>query len=214
MRFFYWREESQTIETTLWFTMQQAWNMHADMHADFLFVRPGLGTKAYCRVVVRDALFNIQQRREQYVDVTRVASSLLWPEQPFQLPRGWLTMSSEQREHWLDVEWPHMQRLELLGDGITPEPAVDRSRLYPGESQRHLMQDCSRWHKRVKAARSARQLHARAQIAAVLERAALGLFSRLDNSRDVLDDVLQHAAAGMCAEHGLDPRTLLELAHM
>jgi hypothetical protein len=199
MRFLYWREESQTIETTLWFAMQQAWNMHADQHADFLFVRPGLGRLSYCSAVIRDALFNIQ---------------LHWPDQPWYVPRGWLTMSSEQREHWLDVEWPHMQRLELLGDGITPQPAVGPSRLYFRQSQWHLMTDCLRWLRRANAARTARQLHARAQMPAVLERAALGLLARLDNTRDVLDDVLRHAAAAMCAEHGLDPRTLLPLAHM
>lgn len=213
MRYLYFREESQTTETTLWFAMQQAWNMRADLD-DFLFVRAGLDTDAYCRVVVRDALLKIQQRRERYLYVTHIASSLLWPELPFYRPRGWLTMSSAQREHWLDVEWPHMQRLELLGDGITPQPVVGFCRLYPRESQGHLMQDCSRWHRRVKAACSARHLHALKQIPAVLERAALGLFARLHQNRDVLDNVLQLAAAAICSEHGLDPRTRLPLAHM
>jgi hypothetical protein len=216
MRFLYWREESQTVETTLWFAMQEVWNMHADLHADFLFVRPGLAlsTGMYCRVVVRDALIILEQRRERYAYVTHMAPELAWPEHHFYRPRGWNIVSQAWRDRWLDVEWPRMLRLELLGDGIVRKPvAACPFTLYHRESQRHLMQKCSRWHQRVKAARSARQLHARAQIPAVLERAALGLFARLD-TRDVLDHVLQHAAAAMCAVHALDPRTLLPLPHM
>ena len=216
MRFLNWREESQTVETTLWFAMQEAWNMRADVHADFLFVRPGwaLSTGMYARKVVGDALLLLEHRRERYAYVTHIAPELAWPEHHCYRPRGWVNMSEAQRNHWADAEWPRMQRLELLGDGIVAKPAAAcPTWLYHRESQRHLMQKCSRWHRRLKAAWSARQLRAREQMPAVLERAALALFARLD-TRDVLDHVLQHAAAAMCAEHALDPRTLLPLPHM
>lgn len=209
MRFLYWREASQTVETTLWFAMQEAWNMCADVHADFMLVRPG--AEAYCRVVVREALLHLHRRRERYLYVVSVPN---WPGRPLYGPRGWQNMAEAQRDHWFNVEWPHMQRLELLGDGITPQPVVGFCRLYPRESQWLLMQDLSRWHRRAKAARAARHLLALKQIPAVLERAALVLRGRLHQNRDVLDDVLRQAAAAMYAEQGLDPRTRLALAHM
>jgi len=210
MHYLYWREESQTMETTLLFAMQQVWNMRADLDADFLFVCPGLSTEAYCSVAVRDALLNIQERRERYLYVTHVSSDILWPQQHFYRRRGWLTMSWAQREHWLDVEWSHMLRLELLGDGAEPGHSQPMRRNW----QWLVMHKCLRWHRRVKTARSARHLHALKQIPAVLERAALGLFARLHQNRDVLGNVLQLAAAAICSEHGLDLRTRLPLAHM
>jgi hypothetical protein len=114
MRFLYWREESRTIEATLWFTMQQTYNMRADFTNDsFLSIRPSLFTDqtsadAYLYVNVRNGLLNMQWRK-RIGHVTNVAGSsssdwaIDWPNAGIYTPRGYDLMSDAQTDHWVGV---------------------------------------------------------------------------------------------------------------
>ena len=194
--------EVVSVETTLWFAMQHVWNWHAFQDNDTIYVRAWHGQKNYVKSLVPWALRILERAQTHQPHDSRVLISAPFP---FMRPRGWTSMESADRGYWLDEEWPHMLRRELLGDGL--ESGRGRLRL----DEEDFKGKCERWFLRARAARTARNLRAQALIPAVLEGAALLLAGCVGNNRDALDRVLQHAAAALWTEHGFYARTRLPL---
>jgi len=194
--------EVVSVETTLWFAMHHVWNWHSFQDNDTIYVRAFHGQKNYVQSLVPWALRILERAKTHQPHDSSVMISAPFP---FMRPRGWPSMESADRGYWLDEEWPHMLRRELLGDGLVS----GRGRLRLDEED--FVAKCRRWFLRARAARTAMNLRAQALMLVVLEGAALLLAGCVGNNRDVLDRVLQHAAAALCTEHGFDARTRLPL---
>lgn len=186
-----------TVQTTLWFALDQAWNWHFDpaLAAHMrLHMREVLTMPSAVRFV-RGALESKLTGRDG-----RLGS---WSTNylHFVIPRNFNWMLQAQNPMimwtWYERTWPGLVEREL---GYVP--SVD-TKNYDLRQARY-----QRWLDRAVALHAARP----AEIVLLLHTVAIGLQARLWGNRDVLDHILRLELHALCAEFHVDPVTRLPVA--